>query len=351
MTLKRGSKGADVLQLQNLLGGLEPDGIFGKKTEAAVRAFQAAHGLKVDGIVGKQTWAALLGEDEPAEGQHGFVKPVDYKQYDSKWAKKMYSNHGDKSQTIKSSGCGPTAMADIVATLIDSTVTPATLADLSMKWGCRTYSDGTAWSFFPKIVRKGFNPRRAQKLPRQRRLHRRQHGQGLLDERRALHLCLEVRGRLHLRQRPRVIQAHEAERSGLYKAEKSVFLLLEVTMRIFDAKCNISIPLGRLGENEYTSVRFDVSKWLTEMPTAVIALYNQRPQDTDAYPVDGISVRDGIVTWTVTSAELAQVGKGRCELVAIENDVVAKSAIYETAIFDALGGDGDAPEPAPDEGE
>lgn len=152
MTLKRGSKGTDVVQLQNLLGGLDADGIFGKKTEAAVRAFQAAHGLKVDGIVGKQTWAALLGEDEPAEGQHGFVKPVDYKQYDSKWAKVMYSNHGDKSQTIKSSGCGPTAMADIVATLIDSAVTPATLADLSMQWGCRTYSDGTSWSFFPKIA-------------------------------------------------------------------------------------------------------------------------------------------------------------------------------------------------------
>jgi len=116
-------------------------------------------------------------------------------------------------------------------------------------------------------------------------------------------------------------------------------------MRIFDAKCNISIPLGRLGENEYTSVRFDVSKWLSEMPTAVIALYNQRPQDAEAYPVDGISVRDGIVTWTVTSAELTQVGKGRCELVAIENEVVAKSAIYDTVIFDALGGNGEAPEP------
>lgn len=116
-------------------------------------------------------------------------------------------------------------------------------------------------------------------------------------------------------------------------------------MRIIDAKCNISLPLGRLGENEYTCIRFDVSKWLTEMPTAVIALYNQRPQDADAYPVDGISVRDGIVTWTVTSAELTQVGNGRCELVAIENEVVAKSAFYDTVIFDALGGNGEAPEP------
>lgn len=148
MTLKRGSKGNEVKQVQNLLG-IDADGIFGKKTEAAVKAFQAANGLTPDGIVGRKTWAALLFETTP---EPNFVQPVDYKQYDSKWAKVMYSNHGDKSQTIKSSGCGPTSMADIVATLIDSKVTPVTLADLSMQWGTRTYSQGTSWSFFPKIA-------------------------------------------------------------------------------------------------------------------------------------------------------------------------------------------------------
>ena len=148
MTLRRGSKGNEVVQVQTLLG-IDADGIFGKKTEAAVKAFQAANGLKVDGIVGRQTWAALLGETQP---EPNFKQPVDYKQYDSKWAKVMYSNHGDAKQTIKNSGCGPTAMADIVATMVDGHVTPVTLAELSMKWGCRTYSDGTAWSFFSKIA-------------------------------------------------------------------------------------------------------------------------------------------------------------------------------------------------------
>ena len=149
MTLMLGSKNNEVKEVQNLLGGLTVDGIFGPKTEAAVKAFQAANGLTPDGVVGRKTWAALLGETTP---EPNFVQPVDYKQYDKKWASIMYSNHGDKKQTIKSSGCGPTSMADIVATLIDSKVTPATLAELSMKWGCRTYSSGTAWSFFPKIA-------------------------------------------------------------------------------------------------------------------------------------------------------------------------------------------------------
>ena len=148
-TLKKGSRGEDVKTLQTMLGGLVVDGIFGSKTKAAVEAFQAANGLKVDGIVGPLTWAALNGEEPP---QQHFKQPVDYKQYDKKWASIMYSNHGDKSQTIKSSACGPTSMADIVATVKDPAITPPDLCTLSLKWGCRTNNEGTAWSFFPKIA-------------------------------------------------------------------------------------------------------------------------------------------------------------------------------------------------------
>ena len=36
------------------------DGIFGQRTEAAVRAVQTSRGLAADGIVGAQTWAALI---------------------------------------------------------------------------------------------------------------------------------------------------------------------------------------------------------------------------------------------------------------------------------------------------
>lgn len=57
-TIKNGSRGADVSTLQKLLG-VTVDGIFGPKTEAAVKEFQKKKGLDVDGIVGPKTWAAL----------------------------------------------------------------------------------------------------------------------------------------------------------------------------------------------------------------------------------------------------------------------------------------------------
>lgn len=62
--LKLGSRGADVTYLQQRLvaNGYyvgEIDGDFGRKTENAVKAYQAEHGLVVDGIVGVRTWASL----------------------------------------------------------------------------------------------------------------------------------------------------------------------------------------------------------------------------------------------------------------------------------------------------
>lgn len=62
--LKRGSRGAYTIYLQQLLeskmipvSGI--DGIFGAKTEKAVRRFQQNNGLTVDGIVGTNTWSSL----------------------------------------------------------------------------------------------------------------------------------------------------------------------------------------------------------------------------------------------------------------------------------------------------
>ena len=63
-TLKYGSKGQDVVQLQKVLnkfkcGNLIPDGEFGKKTKNAVIAFQKKYGLKPDGVVGPKTRAKI----------------------------------------------------------------------------------------------------------------------------------------------------------------------------------------------------------------------------------------------------------------------------------------------------
>ena len=62
MLLKKGDNNENVKLMQQKLG-IEPAVTnFGPKTEAAVKAWQAAHGLTADGIVGPATWAKIMGE-------------------------------------------------------------------------------------------------------------------------------------------------------------------------------------------------------------------------------------------------------------------------------------------------
>lgn len=63
-TLRNGDNGQQVTVLQKLLNqlgaSLSEDGIFGSKTETAVKSYQGEQSLTVDGICGPKTWAAIL---------------------------------------------------------------------------------------------------------------------------------------------------------------------------------------------------------------------------------------------------------------------------------------------------
>lgn len=58
--VRKGARGPVVRLVQYALG-VTADGVFGPRTEAAVKAFQKARGLKADGVVGPVTWEALKG--------------------------------------------------------------------------------------------------------------------------------------------------------------------------------------------------------------------------------------------------------------------------------------------------
>ena len=65
-TLERNDRGPAVTDLQTRLAaaGFSPgtaDGIFGARTESAVRSYQSSRGIEVDGVVGQNTWAQLNG--------------------------------------------------------------------------------------------------------------------------------------------------------------------------------------------------------------------------------------------------------------------------------------------------
>ena len=74
-----------------------------------------------------------------------------YSQADKRWAKKLYTSTNNPTQTMKSSGCGPTAAA-IVVSSSKGNILPITMANLFVKNGYRTANNGTSWSAFPFIA-------------------------------------------------------------------------------------------------------------------------------------------------------------------------------------------------------
>lgn len=70
-----------------------------------------------------------------------------YSQIDSRWSNKMYSSTGNSSQTIGTSGCGPTS-ASMIVTAIKGAITPDVMSDLFVKYGYRSANNGTYLSAF-----------------------------------------------------------------------------------------------------------------------------------------------------------------------------------------------------------
>ena len=79
MLLKVGSKGDDVKKLQDKLkiDAGSAYGIFGPKTESAVKEWQQANGLTADGIVGSGTWTKMFGEAPQVVKEDVVITPVE----------------------------------------------------------------------------------------------------------------------------------------------------------------------------------------------------------------------------------------------------------------------------------
>ena len=146
--------GSNHVRAVQALVGTAVDGKYGKNTRANVAAFQAAAGITRTGNISSNDWLALWDcpyERTDAAASAVSSVPVDYKQGDPRWGKLPYTITGSKKQTIASSGCGPTSMADIMAAWIDKAITPVEMCDYAIRHGYRSRTGGTAWGIYKAV--------------------------------------------------------------------------------------------------------------------------------------------------------------------------------------------------------
>lgn len=80
-------------------------------------------------------------------------QPVLYYQTDPRWKNIPYAVQGEKA-TIGGSGCGPTAMAMVLATWADPSVTPQSECAWALRNGYKCLNSGTYYSYFVPAARR-----------------------------------------------------------------------------------------------------------------------------------------------------------------------------------------------------
>lgn len=118
-------------------------------------------------------------------------------------------------------------------------------------------------------------------------------------------------------------------------------------MEYIDAKEDEVIPLGRQGENEVTTVLFDVSGWADEYGDGEFTLLHERCMDTAPYECP-ITIEDDVISWVIRNVDTAYPYSGQAQLIYIVNDDVAKSVIYKTFTIKSIDGDPVFPDPYDD---
>lgn len=74
------------------------------------------------------------------------VKPVDYQQGDQRWQDIPYAVDGEQS-TIKTAGCGPTVLADVLAAIVSPYIDPLTCASWARMKGFKILHSGTSYRY------------------------------------------------------------------------------------------------------------------------------------------------------------------------------------------------------------
>lgn len=80
-------------------------------------------------------------------------KPTSYLQTDPRWANVDYSAKGEQT-TIGKSGCGPTAMAMVLATWADKSVTPKSECAWALAHGYKAPHQGTYYGYFAAAAKR-----------------------------------------------------------------------------------------------------------------------------------------------------------------------------------------------------
>lgn len=100
-----------------------------------------------------------------------------------------------------------------------------------------------------------------------------------------------------------------------------------------------TIPMGYVGENQVTTVVFDISPWIATYGSGQATVLFSPDGVQPPYPCL-VEIQDTCANWLLTSSELQSSGKGKCQLVYHSGGkIIAKSPVFPTDVRVSLSED------------
>ena len=140
-TYEMSEKEVDELPTTEIVEQTEADEASIEEQEVEDEAFELQGEIAYEGDRAR-SWDVTLGD---------YKGLTYYSQIDSRWKNNLYTSTGNSSQTIGSSGCGPTSAA-MVVTACKGAITPDTMSNLFVRYGYRSANNGTYWSAFRAVA-------------------------------------------------------------------------------------------------------------------------------------------------------------------------------------------------------
>lgn len=103
------------------------------------------------------------------------------------------------------------------------------------------------------------------------------------------------------------------------------------------APCDIiPIPIGYKGENKARCLTFDLTSCVETFGAGTFTIKFKKDSAENAYTVANTDQLDNTAIWVIDSTDTSDAGYGMVQLQYIVDEVVCKTAMYRTILFNSL---------------
>lgn len=91
------------------------------------------------------------------------------------------------------------------------------------------------------------------------------------------------------------------------------------------------VSLGKQGESNFKTLRFDISEWADKYKNGTAKIYYENPEGIVRVTAES-NIANGVIAWDVTAQDTDVPGRGKAEIKLEANGIVGKPIFFATNV-------------------